>query len=323
VIPVAQSRGIRPRRRDGLPLRSPCMPSRGQCGFTLIEMIIVIIVSGALSMVVTQFITAPVDAYVDQSRRARLVDIAQGATDRIARDVQQALPNSIRVGCAGACVELLHVVTGGRYRAGPPGDELSFLPVDADTDFDVLGPFSAYADLATSASASACIDGTAACVSIYNTGQPGTDAWNSDHIGGAWRPDNLATLSAVTATSVAFINTDFASGAPVFPAASPDRRFYIVDTPVSYLCDPAAGTLRRYVGYSLTHPHSAADEHAELVALSNPAEFSLVADRVSACSFAYTAGTPTRNGVLRLRVAIAEAGEGVTLFEQVHVPNMP
>ena len=294
-----------------------------QRGFTLVELIVVIVLSGALAAVIMQFITTPIDAYVDQSRRTRLVDVAQNALGRVSREVQQALPNSIRIGCGGACVEFLRTVTAGRYRFAPPGDSLSFVPTDADSAFDVLGPFNGFNGLATSTSADACADGTAACVAIYNTGHAGTDAWNRDHVGAGWRPDNLATLSAVSATSISFVNSYFASGDMAFPASSPDQRFYIVDSPVSFLCDAVTGTLRRYDGYPITHPHTSSDEHAELLSLANPAEHALVADQIDGCSFSYQAGTPSRNGVLTVRLAIAEAGEQLTLVHQVHVANMP
>ena len=294
-----------------------------QQGFTLVELVVVIIVSGILSVVMMQFISAPIDAYVDQSRRARLVDIAQSVTNSIARDVQQALPNSIRVGCSGECVEFLRVVTGGRYRSGPTGNALSFVPADADSSFDVLGPLSNFSGLSVSASATGCVQGAAACVAVYSTGQAGTDPWNVDHTAGVWKPDNLATLTAISAASVSFNNANFSNGVQAFPAASPNQRFYIVDSPVSYLCDTGAGTLRRYEGYNLSHPHTSVDQHAELIALSNPAEHALVAEQVSACSFTYSAGTPSRNGLLTVRVRISEAGEDVDLFQQMHVLNMP
>ncbi len=292
-------------------------------GFTLVELVVVIILSGLLATVVMQFMTAPIDSYVDQSRRARLVDIAQIAVNRIGWDVQRALPNSFRVGCGGSCVEFLHVATGGRYRASPVGNELSFVSGEADSSFDIVGPFNDFSTLATANSPSACVDGAAACVAIYNTGLAGTDAWNRDHIGSGWRPDNLATLSAVSGVSASFDPGYFSSGASAFPAASPQQRFFIVDSPVTFLCDAGTGTLRRYQGYSLTHPHSAADEHAELISLSNPAEHALLADQIEACSFSYSAGTPSRNGSLTIRIRVAEAGEGVTLLKQIHVSNMP
>ena len=91
------------------------MAAQRQAGFTLIELVIVIVISGALSIVVMQFITAPIDVYVDQSRRARLVESAQSVMQRLAYDVRMAVPNSIRVGCGGACIEMMRAVTGGRY----------------------------------------------------------------------------------------------------------------------------------------------------------------------------------------------------------------
>jgi MSHA biogenesis protein MshO len=214
-------------------------------------------------------------------------------------------------------------VTGGRYRAAPAGDTLSLVPTDADTRFDVLGPFSNFSSLTTSGVPTDCVEGRAACVAIYNTGQAGTDAWNADHASGAWRPDNLATLTAVDASSITFDNTYFSSGVTAFPAGSPDQRFYIVDSPVSYLCDAAAAMLRRYEGYNITHPQTAVDQHAELLGLSNPAEHALVADQVTACSFTYAAGTPSRNGLVTVRLQVAEAGEGVTLMRQIQIPNLP
>ena len=287
-----------------------------QTGFTLVELIVVLTISGLLSIVVMQFVTAPVEAYVDQSRRTRLVDEAQLATQRILHDVRMALPNSIRVGCGGRCVEFLRAVSGGRYRTGPPGDVLSFLPGDADSGFDVLGALNHTADLVTSGTSGACAAGSAACVVIYNTGFDGTDAW---------RGDNIATLNnfSVSPPGIAFLNDEFSSGLNAFPAASPGQRFFLVDTPVSYLCDTALGTVRRYQGYSIEADQAAVDTHSELLALANPAEHGLVATRMNDCQFQYDPGTPTRNGLLTVRLSIREAGETVSLLEQIHVDNAP
>jgi len=64
-------------------------------GFTLIELIVVIVIVGILSALGGQFIVAPVTGYVDLSRRARLVDQAEMALRRMQRDIRHALPNSI------------------------------------------------------------------------------------------------------------------------------------------------------------------------------------------------------------------------------------
>ena len=81
--------------------------------------------------------------------------------------------------------------------------------------------------------------------------------------------------------------------------------------------------MRRYWGYSPRQDQSDADTHAELLALPNPAEHALASNNVAGCQFQYAPGTPTRNAVLTMRLSIAEAGESVTLMEQVSVSNLP
>jgi MSHA biogenesis protein MshO len=286
-------------------------------GFTLIELVIVILLSGILSIVVMQFITAPIDTYVDQSRRARLVDQAQSVMQRIAQDVRLAVPNSIRVGCGGSCMELLRAVTGGRYRALPPGDPLSFLPVDADTTFEVLGRLGNLPEVAVSSDPKSCEDSRASCLVIYNTGFADSDFWAGD---------NAATVTAVGGTpltTITFDNTRFAGGQKAFPAQSPGQRFYLTDTPVSFHCDSVQREMRRYWGYSRMASHAAVDTHAELIALANPAEHALVSDALGACHFEYSPGTPTRNALLTLRVTLTAEAETVTLFDQFSIGNLP
>ena len=74
----------------------------GQHGFTLIEAIMVITITGIIAAVVAIFIRQPVDAYLDTARRAALTDIADTTARRIGRDLQGALPNSVRVD--GTCL---------------------------------------------------------------------------------------------------------------------------------------------------------------------------------------------------------------------------
>lgn len=289
---------------------------QGHKGFTLVELVVVIAISGVLSIVVMQFISAPIEAYTAQARRAALVDEAQLAGARMVNDVRLALPNSLRVGCGGDCVELLRAVSGGRYRALGPGDALSFDPADSDTQFDVAGPLYNVSGLATSSQPDACAQGTAACVVVYNTGFSGANAWQGD---------NIATLSGLAGspTRVSFVNSAFSSGQPAFPYASPEQRFFLVDSPVSFICDTASGTLKRYEGYNRQALQTAVDSDAEMMSLSNPAEASLLGSRISDCDFSYSPGTSTRNGVLTIALSITERGESVQLLQQVRVSNIP
>ena len=97
-----------------------------QHGFTLIELVTAIVITGILAAAAAVFLRVPIAGYYDVARRAALTDIADLAVRRFSRDVQTALPNSVRVagpcGGGGLCyLEYLEVRTGGRYREEPSG----------------------------------------------------------------------------------------------------------------------------------------------------------------------------------------------------------
>ena len=287
-------------------------------GFTLVELVVVIVVSGVLSTLISKLIIGPVESFQAQSRRADQVDIADTALRRMSRDIRNALPNSVRIGCGGHCLEYLRTVTGGRYRAKPESNpfSLSFDPSDADTSFEVLGFLNNQGDITIGSAAGDCAAGTASCVVIYNTGLAGTNAYAMD---------NAATVTAVNAgarISIDFINSGFTADT-AFPATSPDQHFFIIDTPVTYLCDPGQGSLRSYQGYSIHSSQDAVDSHGELTGLTNPAEHALLAEKITACQFSYSPGTPSRNGLVVMTLTIADQNEQIVLLQQAHVSNMP
>jgi MSHA biogenesis protein MshO len=268
-------------------MHKPSIPSQSQTGFTLVELIVVMVVVGILAALGGMFIARPVEGFLDLSRRATLVDAAEGALRRMQRDIRQALPNSVRVGCGGQCLELLHTVDGGRYRAEGPGNVLDFIRPETD-GFEVLGTLPAAPDAGDA-------------LVLYNLAAAGSS-------GNAYYGDNRRTVAAgSTATSIQF------NPSTPFPRSSPYQRFFLVDTPVSYVCDTAAGTLMRYAGYGIhtSQPTSPGGNSA------------LMTRHLSACSFDYHPGTPERAGLVKLRLQLAQEGETITLLHQVHVENAP
>ena len=262
-------------------------PTFKTAGFTLIEMIIVIAITAIIGSMVALFLRAPLESYVAQDRRARLADTADTALRRMGRDIRLALPNSVRVTSAGGVfyLEFLGTRSGGRYRAQGGGDILDF--TTADTSFDVLGP-----PIAMKAGDR---------IAVYNLGIPGADAWAGD------------TLAAYIGAPGSAANIAIAS--KKFPLASPGNRFQVVDGPVSYVCDPGAGTLTRYWGYAI-----AAGQPITFPAATPKA---LLATSVSACSFEYQPGVTERGGLVSMTLNLSQAGETVRLYATTQVSNQP
>lgn len=283
------------------------MRSSGIHGFSLVELLVVIVIIGIGAALTIGYITNPITAFTDMQRRARLTERADAALYRMTRELRQALPNSIRIASNGTrtAIEVLQIRVGGRYRASGAGDPLDFT-LDADS-FDALGGVAASGSIMTGAAGiNTCISGAVDCLVIYNTGTSAT-------ANNAYVADNVAAITAASASSLSFDN---ANSVPAFPLSSPSQRFYIVSQSVSFVCDTATGQVVRYAGYGLlpSQPVNAGDFSVG---------GSLLTDHVSSCGFSYTEGTNSRNGVVTLQLGISEAGETISLLQQVHIYNSP
>ncbi len=287
-------------------------------GFTLIELIMVVVLVASLSSVASIFIVSPVEGFADQSRRAELVDIAETALQRMSREIRDALPNSVRLANNGSrfAIEFLSTITGGRYRllqaTAGPSNRLNFNT--SSDSFDILGGLPDYSlvDVTGGSGRANCLNDTVDCLVIYNTGSSVTDF-------NAYDGDNIAAITAVSYTSMTFDNSDVPAWS--FPAQSPGNRFFVVDGPVSFVCDSSTGELWLYQGYNImtTQPVTNA---------SFGVGGALLADQVSNCgaaTFAYNAGAGVRFGLVVIRVTITATGttESVSLLQQTHVLNTP
>jgi MSHA biogenesis protein MshO len=280
-------------------------------GFTLVELVVTIALSTIVVGFMAIFISGPVASYNDQTRRAQLVDLAENSLRRIARDVRRALPNSIRLDSSGSvtALELLNTVDGARYRdRPPPGNPAKRLRFTAADDaFNGIGGFQ---------NISKPFSSNTHYLSIYNVGVPGANAYE------------LANVITPPGTQID-IDTDSTPGednvrlSPAFRFSfgSPGQRVFLVDGPVTYLCDIATGTLVRYANYSITSNQSNRNSAAEL--LGAGADATLIADHISSCDMAYAPGTAQRAGLISIALAVTDTNETVSLLHQVHVDNVP
>lgn len=293
--------------------------ARAQAGVSLMELVIVLTLVAILAGATSAFLVQPLQGYRDLQRRATLVDAAESALRRIARDVRRALPNSVRVAAGSRALELLHVADGSSYRRRPgidppavnhtaPSDWLSFA-AGGDAQWNLLGRFQAL-----SFSYGAPLPaGTR--VAVY----PASSTVWSDAASGA--NPGLVTPAAMQVVVVDDGNADqLQLSAPFqFRFESPRQRLYVVDGPVSYLCDLGAGTLVRYGGYAVASAQPTNPGAAPLASATS----ALVTNRVAACAFTYQPGTSQRAALLTLELELALGGESVRLLHQVHVENVP
>lgn len=280
-------------------------------GFTLVELTITIALSTIVVGFMAIFIAGPVDSYTDQARRAELVDLAENSLRRIARDVRRSLPNSVRLNVSGGvtALELLNTVDGARYRdRPPPGNPAKRLRFSAADDaFNSIGGFR---NIALPFSSNGHY------LSIYNVGVPGADAYELVNV-----ITPPGTQIDIDADSIPGEDNVRISPPFRFSFASPGQRIFLVDGPISYLCDVAAGTLVRYANYGITPNQADRNSAAEL--LGAGADATLIADRVSNCSMAYAPGTAQRAGLISIALDVTDTGETVSLLHQVHVDNVP
>ena len=278
---------------------------------TLLEMVVAMVLL-AIVVGATIFFANPIQQAGDVTVRAQLTDMADNALQRIGRDVRLALPNTVRVQTDVSGVSYLEFVpvrTAGRYRTSSSGvacsgggtDDLTF---DAnDACFKALGPILNSTDVVGG------VGGDLLVLNNYGADFPGQNVYDST------APVNYGSVLSASPTTVVL------SSQITFQRRlhdSPGRRFYIVSSPVTYKCDPQAGTLTRHTGYSLnaTQPPPPAIPAGVTLATS-----------VSACAFDYTAGVAAHLGLLTLRLTLSKAvstgTESISLYHALHINNLP
>jgi MSHA biogenesis protein MshO len=292
---------------------------RRQQGFTLIELIVVIVLLGIMAAGAGYLISTPIEAYSDQVRRQQLVDSAEMAMHRIELDIHRALPNSVRVidsGPGGWALEMINTVDGARYRDEAGGgfsaasEILSFTSPGGDQQFNLLGTFSGLPLGVLPINYRAVIYST-------SSSQVYADAADGNNPGIITGQGLTLGIDAGGTEHNLMLTTKYQ-----FKYRSPTQRLFIVDGAITYLCDSSSGYLQRFDGYGFVKLQASVDSVAELLALG--AQQARVATQVSSCNIDYVPGSPLRSGLITLDLALADASaESVRLLHQVHVDNVP
>lgn len=183
------------------PLNQKRYPSGRQAGFSLIELITVMVVLALVAAIGTGFIVSATDSYQRTQSRAALVNAGRAALERMTRQLRGAMPYSVRITNSGSCVEFMPVAGGGFYRDPVPDQSNGAAP---HTSIDTA-PHS--------------VDfGSADFVSI------GAMSSNELYGGG---PVSLAPVSSRSATSVEFPSR-------VWERNSVGQRFFLLNAPQGF-----------------------------------------------------------------------------------------
>jgi len=283
-----------------------------QRGFTLIELVMVITIMGIVAAILGPFLAQPFRAYQALSRRTELVSKLNSTMDQMIKDINLAVPNSVREdganGVGGTTLEMMNVQAFGRYRySDDENDATALTPAKSDDSFNVLGVITA--NLAGSRIIINNVDST----DLYNFA---VAAPNTNGV--------ITTVTARTRVAAGTVNPNAAGTEtnitlPAFNfdllgTGSPSKRVYFSDTAVRYVCDLNGGTINRISTY----------QPRQNIGDALPANTTaLVVDNVSACSFAYDPGAAQRSGIVTIDIQLTNQGESVRLIQQVQVPNAP
>ena len=276
-----------------------------QRGFTLIEMVMVIVILGVIGAMVAVFMKSPIEAYFASARRAALTDVADTTVRRMARDIQRALPNSLTTP-TNQCIEFILTKTGARYRESDltPGDGTALDFISVDNQFNMLGNNNELPPDQRIAVGDVLV--------VYNLGIPGSNAYVQD---------NTATVTALgtptTTPSVETPITTTTARTTPLQLASDSKRFQVVpanEKIVSYVC--SAGNL-----YRTTRAFDALGTVPP--SPTCPASGALLARNLSLCSFDYSGSDLARNALVRLVIQITQTQETVSLQQEIHMSNTP
>ena len=263
-----------------------------QKAFTMIELVIVIVLLGILSVSFANILSQSVFSYMDAKGRNEHSQTAKWVTEIISRSVREALPQSIRTGTSGSldCLEYVEIVNAGSYFNLPAtGPVSSFNIVSYDLVFQAgqsvaimpINPASIYVG--------------------NNVVSPITS------IAASGPQQSLITLTSPTN----------------FAQRSPQNRMYILSTPITFCLNNNTGLISRYFDYgfvaALAFPPSSAT--SEIIGENFWANGNV---------FNYQSGTLQRSGLLQINFVIQDrvrfasgTAESFEVFHEVHVRNVP
>lgn len=291
-------------------------------GFSLVEMIAAIVVSAILSIGVISYIGDAVEGVDSSANRNQLASSGRTSIERLAMELHNALPNSIRVRFVSyndQCIEFIPVIGSTSY-INPPFTGLgatSFNVVQFNPDLN--GTTTGYAAIYPNSAAS-----------LYDGNNGASSSW----------PNFLARGPIEAITSIASggtnISTITLSKAHRFSQRSPNDRLYVTADPVSYCVK--SDKLYRYTNYGFYDVQSSQEELSGVCSVAldqrclpnytSAPDKMLITNSIDNATASITAFTVTpqalnRNALISIELNFSRDGDVVRLNHEVLTRNVP
>lgn len=268
-------------------------------GFSLVELIIVIVVLGIVSVFLGGYLFSMIKAYTDTRARTELVAKGRQALERIDRELKEAVPFSVYITPGGQGIEFLSARTGGRL-------------VERFENFgDAFNVQARRFEAGKNKS------------SLYSVGTSQVLTGN-DHL----VISNLSTSDLISGSTIVALNSIAPTQANpdkttdgqilelgsnhTFPYDSPGRHYQIanyaheiglVNSALHWHRTPAMGDYNNAADWNAADP--------------------LLIDGVDAIQFSYSTGASGSREVVSIDLTLREGTETIRLFHQVNIRNTP
>ena len=267
-------------------------------GFTLLELVIVIIILGVMSVGIAGFIKLTTQTYLNVTERDELLANSRFVVERLNREIRNAVPNSIRVKNINAmhCIEFVPIIASSTYIDIPVAPELPRTTISAIPFNDQNGnPYRC----------NGCNDK----VIVYPLLPTEVYDDYNDLTGKVFNVGNFSS-AALNQWTIPISN-----GSVVFNDDSPTERFYVANNQISYCL--FGNRIYRYDnaigGIQGTPPDANNSLMAEYLATLD----------ASNLPFTVIPATLTRNAMVQVNLHFTRDNEDYVFNHDIHINNIP
>lgn len=256
-------------------------------GFTLVEIIFVVVILGIVAVIGANFVVSALESYRTAQERNQLVQRGRLVLEQMARELRMALPNTVRVSPGGRCIEFMPVVAAANYQG---------MVADVSNNIAAQNQVTTGAFNLHGANPSHLVIAAFSPADVYTSTTPAARV-------------SIGALGAPPYTGVGF------SGSHRFLRNSVNRRLYLAADPVRFCL--SGGNLVRYYDYGFST--------GALGDMNPGGSDALMAHNVepNGAAFALSPGSENRNMAVLMQLIFRSGTASLDLNHQVLIRNVP